>query len=176
MQTSNIKIQEFPKENLTKIWFLKSIIIAIITTIVAASFTWVYEAHKTSQIQSASVSIFYYDMSDSLSMIEDKTMKGVFTNQFSLMDKNRFYDYLLSIRGDVSEGDFQNTKVYYRNLWSLESIREEYWSSRDPIVIKSLEAQYNQMKDELGALYKSDSQGFKNTINDLKKIGKIQGQ
>lgn len=167
-KNSNIR-QESIKE-----WAIKLVIASILAAAFTTFFTWLYESRKTAENQSTSAAIFYYDMNDSLEMINTDTNNQIFHNQFTLIDENKFYDYLGSIRGNVSEENFKNMKIYYKNIFILESFRQKYWESKDTAEKLLYENNYNGAINILRSLYQKDTQGFKNTLSDLKSIGNVK--
>ncbi|WP_028977419.1 hypothetical protein [Sporolactobacillus terrae] len=153
---------------------LTTIPVAFITTIITIMATNVKDYIKDTTTKRKYAAILYYDMNDSIEMLTAENVKGVFKNQFTFIDKNKIYDYLLSIRGIVSEDSFKNIKVYYKNIFLLENAWKKYWDSKDQKQIKLLEKDYFSTLNVLKSIYTNDELGFKDTINRLKEIAKIK--
>ncbi|ABS32844.1 hypothetical protein [Clostridium botulinum] len=152
---------------------ISTIPIAIIATIITIIVTHIREYLKDTKIKRRYAAILYYDMNDSIDMIKSD-IEGVLKNRFTFIDKYKLYDYLVSVRDIISEDSFKNIKIYYKNIFLLESCWEKYWDCKDQKEIKSLEKEYYEAKNLLKSLYENDKQGFINTINILKDIAKIK--
>ncbi|WP_195430875.1 hypothetical protein [Clostridium sp. D46t1_190503_E9] len=153
---------------------IKFIVTTILASIISTIFVGVYDSYKVNNEQSKISTILYYDMVDSLKMIEFDTGRGVFKNQLTFIEEDKFYDYLIAIRGKVSEKDFENIKVYYRNLFYLEDVRKKYWEGEDENTIIQLEKEYNELKCSLENEYKEDKPDFIQTIEELKHLGNVK--
>lgn len=150
---------------------------AIIASIITILVTNIKEYLKDTKTKRKYAAIIYYDMSRSLDQINysrNNGRKDVFQNKFSHLNKDKFFEYLITIRDKISEKDYHNIIVYYDNLWFLESIRENYWSEKDHQKRQLLGGEYVTIVKTLGDLYEKDEQGFKNTIEVVKKIAKVE--
>lgn len=153
---------------------VKFIVMTILAAIISTVFTVVYDSYKVNNEQSKISTILYYDMIDSLNMIKIYTGKEIFKNQLTFIDKDKLYDYLIAIRGKVSEKDFKNIKVYYGNLFYLEDVRKEYWESKEENTVIRLEKEYYELKEILESVYREDESGFRKTIEELKYLGNVK--